>query len=96
VSARRSAGRRHAIGRSSCQEFAQGHLDKARLIPVQDIERRLHEIAAYKGRDILVCCATGNRSTAASKILNDHGVERVSNLRHGIAKWARDQRLVVR
>jgi rhodanese-related sulfurtransferase len=78
------------------REFAQGHLEKAQLIPVQDIARRLHEIAAYKDRDILIYCATGNRSTVASKILNDNGFQRVANLRHGIVQWARDQQPVVR
>jgi len=77
-------------------EFARGHLYNARLIPVQEIERRLHEIAAYKDREILVYCATGNRSTVASKIMNDHGFKRVSNLRHGIVQWAKDRRPVVR
>jgi rhodanese-related sulfurtransferase len=78
------------------REFARGHLDKARLIPVQDIARRLHEIAAYKDRDILVYCATGNRSTVASKILNDNGFQRIANLRHGIVQWVRDRGPVVR
>lgn len=78
------------------REFAQGHLENAVLIPVQDFEGRLQEISAYKDRDILVYCATGNRSTVASKILNDHGFKHVSNLRYGIVKWARDRQPVVR
>jgi rhodanese-related sulfurtransferase len=72
-------------------EFQQGHLQGAVLIPVQELQKRLSELAAYKEREILVYCATGNRSTVASKVLIDNGFQHITNLRHGIAGWARDK-----
>jgi rhodanese-related sulfurtransferase len=78
------------------REYRSGHLKNAHLIPVQDLKVRLGDISNYKDRDILVYCATGNRSTVASKILIDNGFNRVANLRHGIVQWARDKLLIVR
>ena len=48
----------------------------------------LLEIGEHKDQDILIYCASGNRSTVASKILIDAGFKRIYNLRHGIAEWA--------
>jgi len=68
-------------------EFKSGHLPNAVLIPVQELQRRIGELTPYRDKDILVYCATGNRSTVAAKILIDRGFTRIANLRHGIADW---------
>ena len=52
--------------------------------------------AGHAQRPVLICCATGNRSTVAAKILIDRGVQRVYNLRPGIAGWERENLPVVR
>jgi rhodanese-related sulfurtransferase len=70
-------------------EFKAGHLPHAVLIPVQELQRRIGELAAYRNKDILVYCATGNRSTVASKILIDQGFTNIANLRNGIVDWQR-------
>lgn len=77
-------------------EFKSGHLENAVLIPVQQLQARLKEIEAYKDQDILIYCATGNRSTVASKIMIDSGFTRIYNMRYGIYQWARDNFPVVR
>jgi rhodanese-related sulfurtransferase len=59
------------------------------LLPVQQLQGRLGDLAAYKDREILVYCATGNRSTVASKILIDNGFKQIVNMRHGIYDWAK-------
>jgi rhodanese-related sulfurtransferase len=71
-------------------EYSRGHLRDAVLIPVQELQKRLKELASYKDREILVYCATGNRSTVASKILIDNGFRQITNMRHGIYEWAED------
>ncbi len=76
-------------------EFGQVRLANAVLIPVQELQRRWREIADYRDREILVYCATGNRSTVASKILIDNGFKRVSNMRRGIQAWSREKLPVV-
>jgi rhodanese-related sulfurtransferase len=68
-------------------EYQMGHLENSVLIPVQELQSRLQEIEAHKNDDILIYCATGNRSTVAAKILIDAGFKRITNLRHGIAEW---------
>jgi len=72
------------------REFAQARIAGARLIPVQELQRRLAELSPYKEKPILIYCATGNRSTVASKILNDQGFTHIYNLRRGIVGWHRD------
>ena len=73
------------------KEYKAGHLKDAILIPVQNLIGRLSEITDYKNQEVLVYCATGNRSTVASKILNDAGFNNISNLRYGIYQWGKDK-----
>ncbi len=72
-------------------EYARGRIAGSTLIPLQQLQARLGELAAYKDRTLLIYCATGNRSTVASKLLIDSGFTRVVNLRPGIAGWERDK-----
>jgi len=68
-------------------EYRTGRIENATLIPVQQLQTRLKELAGYKSQDILIYCATGNRSTVASKILIDNGFRRIINMRYGIHAW---------
>lgn len=68
-------------------EFAEGHLEGATLLPVQELQQRLGELAAHKREPVFVYCHSGNRSTVASKLLVDAGFEQVFNLRKGINDW---------
>jgi rhodanese-related sulfurtransferase len=72
-------------------EFSNGHIENAILIPVQELQKRVGELSEYKHSDILIYCATGNRSTVASKILVDNGFKRIVNMRFGIYQWAKYQ-----
>ena len=69
------------------REYKRARLKNSVLIPVQVLQQNLGKLAAYKDREILVYCATGNRSTVASKILIDNGFSRINNLRYGIVDW---------
>lgn len=68
-------------------EFYSGHIENARLIPVQQLEARLSEIEDFKNRDIFLYCRSGNRSTVAAEILIRGGFTKLYNLRHGILEW---------
>lgn len=70
-------------------EYQQLHIDGTHLIPIQQLQARIDELEAKKHEDIFIYCATGNRSTVASRILADHGFKRIYNLRHGVYDWAR-------
>jgi rhodanese-related sulfurtransferase len=78
------------------REYARGHLPGSTLIPVQELQRRLPELSAYRQREILIYCATGNRSTVAAKILLDAGFAKVYNMRRGIADWLNSRLPVAR
>jgi rhodanese-related sulfurtransferase len=71
-----------------------GHLKNAILIPVQELESRVGELATYKGRTILVYCRSGHRSTTASSILAGHGFA-VQNMDGGINRWIAENLPVV-
>lgn len=68
-------------------EYREGHLENAALIPIQELQGRVNELMKYKDENILIYCATGNRSTVASKILLDNDFKRIFNMRYGIYEW---------
>jgi rhodanese-related sulfurtransferase len=68
-------------------EFADGHLEGATLLPIQQMQKRIGELSSYRQEPVFIYCATGNRSTVAAKLLVDAGFEQVINLRRGIADW---------
>jgi rhodanese-related sulfurtransferase len=56
----------------------------------------MDELAELSDEPILIYCATGNRSTVASKLLIDKGFTRIFNLRHGIVDWVRNKYPIVK
>lgn len=64
----------------------EGHLEGAILIPVQEIEKRIGELEAYKDRNIVVYCASGFRSRRAGQFLMSRGFD-VLDLEGGIRAW---------
>jgi rhodanese-related sulfurtransferase len=71
------------------KEYGQAHIEGSKLIPIQQLQSRIDELESKKHEDIFIYCATGNRSTVASRILADSGFKRIYNLRYGIYDWAR-------
>jgi len=78
------------------REYAGGHLKNSVIIPVQELQQRHTELAKYRDENILLYCATGNRSTVAAKILIDNGFTRIYNLRYGIVDWTKRGKPIVR
>ena len=64
-------------------EYKEGHLRGATLIPLQQLDSHIDKLAERKKTKILVYCQSGNRSVAASRILEKHGFTPV-NVRGGI------------
>jgi rhodanese-related sulfurtransferase len=77
-------------------EYKRGHLHNSVLIPVQELQNRYQELGTDKDREILIYCATGNRSTVASKILIDNGFKHIVNMRGGIYDWSKKSYPVTR
>jgi rhodanese-related sulfurtransferase len=68
-------------------EYSGGHLENSIHIPVQEIQQRYGELSSFKDDNILIYCATGNRSTVAAKILIDKGFSHIYNMREGVHVW---------
>ncbi|HID70511.1 MAG TPA: rhodanese-like domain-containing protein [Desulfobacterales bacterium] len=71
-------------------EYQQIYIEGSYLIPIQQLQARIGELESKKHEDVFVYCATGNRSTVASRILADLGFKRIYNLRYGVYDWARN------
>jgi metal-sulfur cluster biosynthetic enzyme/rhodanese-related sulfurtransferase len=67
-------------------EYNNGHIPRATLIPLDELEDRLKELPA-KDTPMLVTCAAGGRSMAACETLGEHGYTRLLNLVGGMHAW---------
>ena len=54
-------------------EYKSGHIRGAKLIPLDKLETNLDKLNTDKTKKIVVYCRSGNRSVAASRILERHG-----------------------
>ena len=61
------------------EEFAGGHVEGARNVPIDDLEKRLDE-AGPKDQPVVVYCSAGGRSARAAKILRANGWTQVVDL----------------
>ena len=80
----------HIIDVRSPQEFQEGHIKKAKNIPVNMLGAHLNELKKYadKKEDVLLYCLTGSRSAFAYKFLNKNGLaEQMYDLKGGIVRW---------
>jgi rhodanese-related sulfurtransferase len=68
-------------------EYASGHIAGARHIPQSQLDSRLKELEKHKAKPIIIACATGSRSRAASALLEKQGYAEVYNLQGGLAAW---------
>ena len=69
------------------EEFAAGHLPRARHIPLKDLGTRVDEIAKYKAKPVILTCKTGARSASAVRLLKQAGFASVYMLKGGLAAW---------
>ena len=66
------------------KEYAEGHLPRARHIPLQELAKRIDEIGKYKDKPVLVTSKGGN---AALRSLKQAGFTTVYQLKGGLAAW---------
>ena len=69
----------------SAPERAQKRIEGSMHLPLNHLGERLSEIPA--GRQVLLHCAGGYRSSIAASLLKRHGFTHVSELAGGIAAW---------
>jgi adenylyltransferase/sulfurtransferase len=70
-------------------EFAAGHIEGSKLIPLPELPQRMIDIPA--DRDVVLYCQSGSRSARAQQMLHDAGFTRVRNLSGGYAAWMRNR-----
>lgn len=81
----KNGGRVQLIDVRSPGEFKRGHIPKARLIPLGELQDRAGELK--KDRDIILYCQTASRSRRGASMLAKMGYENVYNMTGGIARW---------
>lgn len=64
-----------------------GHIEGARLIPVDELPQRIDELSDVKDQTIHVICRSGGRSARAARILLDAGFRAV-NVLGGMRAWS--------
>lgn len=65
-------------------EFEEGHIPGAKLIPLGELQRRLHELP--KDTEIVCVCRSGSRSAWATGLLTAGGFH-ASNMQGGMIAW---------
>lgn len=73
----------------------KGQKKDALLIPIQELPKRIDELAPYRGRTIIAYCRSGNRSGIATDILSNKDFK-VFNLEGGIVQWHKEQLPVIK
>jgi molybdopterin/thiamine biosynthesis adenylyltransferase/rhodanese-related sulfurtransferase len=71
-------------------EWEQGHLPGAVLVPRGNLESRIERIAPDKAQPVVLYCAVGARSAFSAKSLTELGYTDVHSLAGGIEDWKRD------
>ncbi|MFP4172948.1 MAG: rhodanese-like domain-containing protein [Candidatus Hydrogenedentota bacterium] len=66
---------------------ALGTIAGAELIPLDELEDRLDELEAHRGREIVLVCRTQNRSRAAAALLRPHGFRNLAVMDGGMKAW---------
>ncbi len=68
-------------------EWAVGHLEGAKLVPLPELADRLAELAEWKARPVVVHCRRGPRGEKACRLLAEAGFEDVVNVAGGLEAW---------
>jgi len=72
------------------EEYRELHvIGTSRLIPVEELKRRMDELKGLEETEIYVICRSGRRSVTASKLLTSHGFKKVFNITGGIMEYKR-------
>jgi len=69
------------------KEFKAGHIKGARSLPVNQLDKQLHDLEKYKDRDVVVYCDNGMRTTRVTGKLKKQGFSKLQTLAGGLASW---------
>lgn len=69
----------------SSGEYKAGHINGSILMPANEISSRLSELEKFRGKPLLVHCASGGRSPKAVSVLLKNKFGPVYHMNHGLA-----------
>ena len=68
------------------EEFAGGHIQNSKNIPLQIIESKINDIKKLN-KPVIACCRSGNRSGQACMMMEPYGFKNVINVVGGMLAW---------
>ena len=69
-------------------EYQSGHINGSKLMPVGELASRLTELEKFRGKPILVHCASGGRSPKAVNVLLKNKFGPIYHMNHGLAGFS--------
>jgi rhodanese-related sulfurtransferase len=69
-------------------EYKSGHISGSTLMPVQEISSRINDLEKYRGRPLLVHCASGGRSPKAVNILLKNKFTNIHHMNNGLSGFS--------
>ena len=69
----------------SSGEYKTGHINGSILMPVNEISSRINELEKFRGKPLLVHCASGGRSPKAVSILLKNKFGPIYHMNHGLS-----------
>ena len=66
-------------------EYQTGHINGSKLMPASEITSRITELEKYRGKPILVHCASGGRSPKAVNVLLKNKFSEIYHMNHGLS-----------
>ena len=69
------------------EEYDNGHIPGAKLVPVQILPMKIDELDKYKEKPVLVYCASGGRSPRAVDTLVNNSFKKIYHLSRGLSSW---------
>jgi rhodanese-related sulfurtransferase len=71
----------------SKEEYDTGHINGSKSMPVNEISSKITELEKFRGKPILVHCASGARSSKAVTILLKNKFSPIYHMNGGLAKF---------
>ncbi|MBW9170312.1 rhodanese-like domain-containing protein [Clostridium estertheticum] len=71
----------------SKDEYQTGHINASKLMPANEIASRISELEKFRGKPILVHCASGGRSPKAVNVLLKNKFGPIYHMNHGLSDF---------
>ncbi|WLC87312.1 rhodanese-like domain-containing protein [Clostridium estertheticum] len=71
----------------SKSEYQTGHINASKLMPSNEIASRISELEKFRGKPILVHCASGGRSPKAVNVLLKNKFGPIYHMNHGLSDF---------